>query len=311
MITCGFPRAGAGLRLRTECGEQLPGGWVRPVPLREVGADVAGGLGGDLEIAHVGTAGEGEAGDESDADPGADQGAHEAVVAGAAGDARLEAADRSEHLQDAADVAPPVDPAFAGELGQADGPASQRVARGNQQAEVVGDERGVGAGPGRGRPGAGRRRSVEVVDEREISLAVADRTQRLIGLGLDHRDLHRLTVDGGQRGHEQRLAGAGKRDHGQGLRSVSLQGAQLLCGYLQLGVDRVGGGEQDPAGVGEGDAPRAAVHEHGARASFEGGDLLGHRRRRVAQRGGRPGEAARARDLPQHGQTMRVDQQFS
>jgi len=104
---------------------------------------------------------------------------------------------------------------------------------------------------------------------------------------------------------------AGKRDHGQGLRSVRLQGAQLLRGYLQLGVDRVGGGEQDPAGVGEGDAARAAVHEHGARASFERGDLLGHRRRRVAQRRGGPGEAAGARDFSQHSEAVDVDQQFS
>jgi len=116
-----------------------------------------------------------------------------------------------------------------------------------------------------------------VVDEREISLAVTDRAQRLIRLGLDHRDLRRLTGGGGQCGREQRFPGAGKRDHGQGLWPVSLQGAQLLCGYPQLGVDRVGGGEQDPAGVGEGDPARAALHEHDACASFEGGDLLGHR----------------------------------
>ena len=153
-----------------------------------------------------------------------------------------------------------------------------------------------------------------MVDEREISLAVADRAQRLIGLGLDHGDLDRVAGrgrHGGQGGREQRLPGAGKGDHGQGLRPVSLQGAQLLRSQLQLGVDRVGGGEQDPAGVGEGDAARAALHEHDARASFEGGDLLGHRRRRVVQRRSRPGEAARARDFPQHGQAMRVDQQFS
>jgi hypothetical protein len=37
----------------------------------------------------------------------------------------MEAADGSEHVQDTAGVAPPVNPAFAGELGQADGrPAS-------------------------------------------------------------------------------------------------------------------------------------------------------------------------------------------
>ena len=149
-----------------------------------------------------------------------------------------------------------------------------------------------------------------MVDECEIGLAVADRTQRLFWLGLDHRDLHGLT-GAGQRGREQRLPGTGKRDHGQGLRPAGPQGAQLLRGYLQLSVDRVGGGEQHPAGVGEGDAARAALHEHGARTSFEGGDLLGHRRRRVVQRRGRPGEAASARDLPQHGQAMRVNQQFS
>ena len=105
--------------------------------------------------------------------------------------------------------------------------------------------------------------------------------------------------------------GAGKGDCGQGLRPVSLQGAQLLRSRLQLGVDRVGGGEQDPAGVGEGDAARAALHEHDASTSFEGGDLLGHRRRRVVQHRSRPGEAARARDFPQHGEALCVDQQFS
>ncbi len=153
-----------------------------------------------------------------------------------------------------------------------------------------------------------------MVDEREISLAVADRAQRLIWLGLDHGDLDGAAGrgrHGGQGRREQRLPGAGKGDYGQGLRPVSLQGAQLLRSGLQLGVDRVGGGEQDPAGVGEGDAARAALHEHDARTSFERGDLLGHRRRRVVQHRSRPGEAARARDFPQHGQAMCVDQQFS
>src|SRR5580704_7173397 len=44
------------------CGEQSSGGRVWLVPLREIGADVAGGLGRDLEIAHVGAVGEGEVG---------------------------------------------------------------------------------------------------------------------------------------------------------------------------------------------------------------------------------------------------------
>src|SRR5215472_4714723 len=138
---CGFALhyrsagSGRGLRFRervsTESRDQSFGGRVWPVSLREVGADVAGGLGVDLEIAHIRAAGEGEAGHEGDADPGADEGAHEAVVAGAAGDTGMEATDSSEHVEDAADLAPSVDPAFAGEFGQADGwPVGQRVARG-------------------------------------------------------------------------------------------------------------------------------------------------------------------------------------
>src|SRR6516165_5147437 len=142
------------VRASTECCEQSFGGWVWLVSLGKVGADVAGGLGGDLDVADVGAAGEGQVGDEGDADPGADEGAHEAVVAGAAGDPGLEAADGGEHVQDAADLAPPVDPAFAGELGQADGrPAGQRVGCGNQQPKMVGHQRGVSAGSGGGAPG--------------------------------------------------------------------------------------------------------------------------------------------------------------
>src|SRR5271169_123484 len=163
-----------------QCGGQPLGGRVWLVPSGEPGADVAGGLGGNRQVGHQWAAGEGEAGHQGDADTGADQGAHEAVVAGAAGDMGTEAAEGGEHVGDIAGVAPPVDPAFAGELGQADGwLAGQRMACGNQQPERVGDERGIAAGTGGGRPGARRLRSVEVVDEREIGSAIAYRTQRL------------------------------------------------------------------------------------------------------------------------------------
>jgi len=155
---------------------------------------------------------------------------------------------------------------------------------------------------------------VEVVNERQIGSAVPDCSERLIGLGLDHGDLDGLagrSRHGSQGGREQRLPGAGKGDHGQGLGRVLGQGAQPLRSQLQLGVDRVGRGEQGPAGVGEDDAPGAAFDEHDAGASFEGGDLLRHRRRRVVQRPGGPGEAARACHFPQHSEAVDVDQQFS
>ena len=285
------------------------------MPFGEAGADVADGLGGDLEVAHLRAAGESEAGHQGDADTGADQGAHEAVVAGTAGGTRTEAAEGGEHVGDVADLAPPLDPAVAGDLGQADRrPAGQRVACGNQQPEMVSHQRDVAARTGGGRPGARRLRSMEVIDEREIGPAVSDRTERLIWLGLDHGDLDGVPGrgrHGGQGGREQRLPGAGKRDHGQGLRPVGRQGAQLLRGCLQLSVDRVGSGEQDPAGVGERDAARAASDERHAGTSLEGGDLLGRRRRRVVQHRSRPSEAARARDFPQHGEAVGVDQQFS
>ena len=93
-----------------------------------------------------------------------------------------------------------------------------------------------------------------MVDERKIGPAVADRAQRLVWLGLDHGDLDAVSgrgCHGGQGGREQRLPGAGEGDHGQGWWPVSGQGAQLLRSQLQLGVDRVGGGEQNQAGVGE------------------------------------------------------------
>jgi hypothetical protein len=95
------------------------------------------------------------------------------------------------------------------------------------------------------------------------------------------------------------------------LRPLTGQGAQPLCSGLQFGVDRVGGGKQSPAGVGEGDPARAAFDQDDAGAPFEGDDLLGHRRQRVVQHRRRPGEAARARDFPQHGEAVDVDQQFS
>ncbi len=86
---------------------------------------------------------------------------------------------------------------------------------------------------------------------------------------------------------------------------------QLLGRGLQFGVDRVGGGQQELAGFGEGDPAGAAVHQRGAGPAFERGDLLGDRRGGVAQLGGGPGEAARAGDFTQDGQPVRIDQQFS
>ena len=115
-------------------------------------------------------AGEGEAGDKGDADPGSDEGAHEAVVAGAAGDTEMEAADGGEHVQDAADLAPPVHPAFAGELGQTDRrPAGERVASGNQQPEVVSGEHGVAARPGGSRPRRADRDHIPLTDMTRLS----------------------------------------------------------------------------------------------------------------------------------------------
>jgi hypothetical protein len=189
-----------------------------------------------------------------------------------------------------------------------------RLASGNQQPEVVGDERDVAAGTGGGRPAARHRGGVEVVEQRKVGPAVPDRGQRLVGLGLDHGDLDGgpgRSGHGDQGGREQRLPGAGKGDHGQGLRPAGGHGAHPLGGGLQFGVDRVGGAEQRPAGVGEGDAAGAALDEDDAGAAFEGGDLLGHRRRCVVQRRGRRGEAARTGDFPQHGEAAGVDQQFS
>ena len=108
------------------------GGWVWLVPPGKPGTDVADELRSDLEGVYVRAAGEGEAGHQGDADAGADQGAHEAVVAGAAGDLGTETAEGGEHVGDITDIAPALDPAFVRDLGQAGGRvAAQRVACGN------------------------------------------------------------------------------------------------------------------------------------------------------------------------------------
>ena len=53
-----------------QCGEKPLGGRVWLVPSGEPSADVAGELGGDLEVAYLWAAGEGEAGHQGDAGTG-------------------------------------------------------------------------------------------------------------------------------------------------------------------------------------------------------------------------------------------------
>jgi hypothetical protein len=98
--------------------EEAVGCWVPPAATGTVNADVADGLRSDRQVTDSRVVRQAKPGDEGDADTGADEGAHEAVVTGAAGDAGPEAAGGGEGVQDGAGVAPALYPAVIGEFGQ-------------------------------------------------------------------------------------------------------------------------------------------------------------------------------------------------
>ena len=299
----------------TEGCEEAVGCWVPPAAAGAVDADVADGLRGDCQVTDSRVVRQAEPGDEGDADTGADEGAHEAVVTGAAGDAGPEAAGGGEGVQDAAGVAPALYPAVIGEFGQGGYVlAGQGMACGHEQPDVVVDQRDIGAGTGGSGPVTWWLAGVEVVDERQVGAAAAQGSEGVVGFGLDDGDVDGVACGGGQLGQgggEQGFPGAGEGGDGQGLRAVGLQVAQLPCRCLQFGVYRVGGGEEEPPGVGEDDAAGAALHQRDARPALKGGDLLGDRGRSAAQLGCGPGEAASMGNFPQHQQPLHVDQQFS
>ena len=72
----------------------------------------------------------------------------------------------------------------------------------------------------------------------------------------------------------------------------------MPCRCLQFSVYRVGGGEEEPPGVGEDDTASAALDQWDARPALEGGDLLGDRGRSAAQLSCGPGEAASTSNFP-------------
>ena len=80
------------------------------------------------------------------------------------------------------------------------------------------------------------------------------------------------------------------------------------CG-VELGDDRIGVAEQEAARVGEVDGAGAAraVDELLADAPLEAGDLLAHRRLRVAELAGGGAERARAPDRLEGGQMAKLD----
>src|ERR1700722_11625587 len=212
-----LPVHGGGLV--TEGCEEAVGCWVPPAATGAVDADVADGLRGDCQVTDPRVVRQAKPGDEGDADTGADEGTHEAVVTGAAGGGGAgggggEPAGGGEGVQDPAGVAPALYPAVIGQFGQGGYVlASQGMACGHEQPDVVVDQRDIGAGSGGFGPVTRWRAGVEVVDERQVGAAAAQESEGIVGFGLDDGDVDGVARGGRQLGQgrgEQGLPGAGE-----------------------------------------------------------------------------------------------------
>ena len=143
------------------------------------------------------------------------------------------------------------------------------------------------------------RHRVVVVDERQVDLPGAQQRAGLVGLGLDHAQLH-LGVAAVEHGHglrHERGAGALEAGEAQPAAAQPGDGGQLLLGRVQAAEDRVGVLHERAAGVGEAHAARAALDEPGAGLALEGGHVLADRRLGEAERLGGRGERALRRHL--------------
>ena len=143
------------------------------------------------------------------------------------------------------------------------------------------------------------RHRVVVVDEREVDLSGAQQRAGLVGLGLDHAQLH-LRVATVEDGHGLRHErGAGTLEAGEAQPAAAQPGdrGQLLLGGVQAAEDRLGVLHERAAGVREADAARAALHEPGAGLALEGGHVLADRRLGEAERLRGRGERALCGDL--------------
>lgn len=160
--------------------------------------------------------------------------------------------------------------------------------------------------------GPDRKRSVEVVGEREIGLPLPDHRHAVLRFPLHHVDLHigPLGDEPGERPRQEVASAAGERGDRQP-RPAGRQPSDLLLRVMQLGEDGLGRLHEKAARFGQHDTAGAALDDGGSDAALQGGDLLRHRRGGEAQHGRGSAEAPVPGHLAQDAQPLCVDHQFS
>ena len=201
------------------------------------------------------------------------------------------------------------DPGVLGEVGQGEPAAPRKAVPGGQDRLVAVveqvDELEVG--------GKQVRERGVVVDQRQVGVTGPQADARLLGLGLDHRQLDARValVKRRHRARRQRGAPALEGDQPQATAAQARERGQVLLGALDPGEDRVGVAHEHPARLGQADAAGAPVDELCACLALERGHVLRDRRLGEAQRLGGGGERAARRDLAQDSHTADVEHQYS
>ena len=125
--------------------------------------------------------------------------------------------------------------------------------------------------------------------------------QRLLGLHLLQVELHVRCGAGqlGPRSGHDGGRGGGERGQRDPSGDLVTQRGQISLGRLELGQEGVGVGHEEAGRGGQPDAPAGPLGQLHPDLPFEGGELLGNGRGRVAQRGGGRGDRSVGADSMQ------------
>ena len=126
-----------------------------------------------------------------------------------------------------------------------------------------------------------------------------------------HRDTGKAIAHQRQRLGHQGRRGRGESSEPHATRSKARYGRHLLFGGVERAEHRAGVASQSQPSLSQSHGAPHPIHQRGARPLLESAHHLGDRRLGVAQRRGRPGEAALVGDRPHHAESRCIDHQRS
>ncbi len=120
------------------------------------------------------------------------------------------------------------------------------------------------------------RHRLEVVDEGEVDVSAAQALLGVLGLALDHAQIHvgMAVVELGHGARHERGAGALEAGEAEAAAAQAREGGEVVLGALDAREDRVGVRDERPPGVGEPHAAWAALEKGGADLTFQRRHLL-------------------------------------